>query len=397
MGKKAVISLIAAVSLYAMISPPAYAFNDPEAEPSGELKGVQQRRVELKKDLLLKEAQIGELDQKEQTETNELKKLDDEIALMNEKIRNTEEIIKLTHKVVADMEKEIAKLSERIEKRDIIIKNRLRSLQAQGGGLFYLDLLMGARSFSEFVDFATAVTTIIEADKEILRDHYEDQQLKIQQEEELHKKLTAYDQDLKDLESLKSELQQKMEEKQLLVQSLQKDKAQFESELMDMYEVYVNLTSQEIAILKESQTANIFIPNMKKGEMFILPTTGVLTSGFGPRWGTQHYGLDIADASEHTKVYAAAAGTVIRSYYSKGYGNCVMITHRINGKTYTTVYAHLESSVVETGQRVEQGQMIGYMGNTGFSTGKHLHFEIHEGPWNKEMSYSVDPRLYVEI
>ncbi|MED4360541.1 M23 family metallopeptidase, partial [Geobacillus stearothermophilus] len=66
-----------------------------------------------------------------------------------------------------------------------------------------------------------------------------------------------------------------------------------------------------------------------------------------------------------------------RSYYSSSYGNVIFVSHVINGQTYTTVYAHLEARLVGEGQHVRKGQVIGYMGNTGNSTGPHLHFELH--------------------
>nr|WP_286182816.1 M23 family metallopeptidase [Bacillus sp. ISL-55] len=127
-----------------------------------------------------------------------------------------------------------------------------------------------------------------------------------------------------------------------------------------------------------------------------MPTKGELTSGYGPRWGRLHAGIDIADESAETEVVAAASGTIIRSYYSATYGNCVLITHKIGDRTFTTLYAHLEKSTVTTGQAVKKGELLGYMGNTGDSRGKHLHFEIHAGQWNYEKSNSVDPLLYVK-
>ena len=81
-------------------------------------------------------------------------------------------------------------------------------------------------------------------------------------------------------------------------------------------------------------------------------------------------------------IVAAADGVVNRSYMSSSYGNAIMISHSINGQTYTTVYAHLSSRSVGNMQTVSKGQVIGYMGNTGDSFGQHLHFELHRGEWN---------------
>ncbi|PAF39352.1 hypothetical protein CHH58_01480 [Terribacillus saccharophilus] len=128
---------------------------------------------------------------------------------------------------------------------------------------------------------------------------------------------------------------------------------------------------------------------------FITPAPGSITSGFGPRWGTFHYGIDIAKRGSNVPIWAAASGTVSQAYYSSSYGNVIFVSHSIDGKTYTTVYAHLTSMQVSAGQRVSQGQQIGTMGNTGMSQGQHLHFELHTGPWNGSKSNAVNPIPYL--
>ncbi|PAE16540.1 hypothetical protein CHH91_07715 [Virgibacillus sp. 7505] len=128
---------------------------------------------------------------------------------------------------------------------------------------------------------------------------------------------------------------------------------------------------------------------------FITPAPGSITSGFGPRWGTFHYGIDIAKRGSNVPIWAAASGTVSQAYYSSSYGNVIFVSHSIDGKTYTTVYAHLTSMKVSAGQRVSQGQQIGTMGNTGMSQGQHLHFELHTGAWNGSKSNAVNPIPYL--
>ncbi|MGD6856642.1 M23 family metallopeptidase [Bacillus infantis] len=122
----------------------------------------------------------------------------------------------------------------------------------------------------------------------------------------------------------------------------------------------------------------------------------VVSSTFGPRWGTTHYGIDLAKNGT-VEIVAAAGGTVSKSYYSTTYGNCVIVRHSINGKTYETLYAHMSSRSVSLGQTVSKGQQLGYMGNTGKSEGQHLHFEIHDGLWNGDKSNAVDPSLYINF
>ncbi|HEY6730197.1 MAG TPA: peptidoglycan DD-metalloendopeptidase family protein [Solirubrobacterales bacterium] len=108
---------------------------------------------------------------------------------------------------------------------------------------------------------------------------------------------------------------------------------------------------------------------------FIWPIEGTLTSGFGYRWGRMHEGIDIA-AAEGTPIRAAADGTVIlmqSEYESGGYGNYTCIDH---GGGLSTCYAHQSSFATSTGASVSQGDLIGYVGNTGHSYGAHLHFEV---------------------
>ncbi|WP_339386043.1 peptidoglycan DD-metalloendopeptidase family protein [Calothrix rhizosoleniae] len=111
----------------------------------------------------------------------------------------------------------------------------------------------------------------------------------------------------------------------------------------------------------------------KSSAAFIWPAKGVLTSGYGWRWGRMHKGIDIAN-STGTPIYAAADGVVTKASWNRGgYGKLVEMRHR-NGTI--TRYAHNSKILVKAGQQVSQGKTIALMGSTGFSTGPHLHFEI---------------------
>lgn len=113
--------------------------------------------------------------------------------------------------------------------------------------------------------------------------------------------------------------------------------------------------------------------NPKSSAPFIWPAKGVLTSGYGWRWGRMHKGIDIAN-STGTPIYAAADGVVTKSSWNRGgYGKLVEIRHN-NGTV--TRYAHNSKLLVKVGQQVRQGKTIALMGSTGFSTGPHTHFEI---------------------
>ena len=106
----------------------------------------------------------------------------------------------------------------------------------------------------------------------------------------------------------------------------------------------------------------------------IWPSDGVVTSRFGWRWGGSdwHPGIDIASHTG-TPIVATADGVVVSSGWNGGYGRQVTINH---GYGITTLYAHNSENVVSVGQKVKKGQLIAYMGNTGFSTGPHVHYEV---------------------
>lgn len=106
----------------------------------------------------------------------------------------------------------------------------------------------------------------------------------------------------------------------------------------------------------------------------VIPAEGTFTSGFGPRWGAFHAGIDIAN-NNGTPILAATDGTVVDSGPAQGYGNWIRI---MSDDGVMTVYGHMDTLDVQEGDRVAAGQKIAGMGNLGFSTGTHLHFEVHE-------------------
>ncbi|MBF8435909.1 M23 family metallopeptidase [Halanaerobiaceae bacterium Z-7014] len=129
-----------------------------------------------------------------------------------------------------------------------------------------------------------------------------------------------------------------------------------------------------------SQGKNIILPGAEPefgyqdrlNQMFVRPVEGRISSPFGPRWGSHHDGKDYA-VPIGTPVKAAGGGRVVYVGWSSGYGNTVILQHQ---EGMRTLYAHLNSFNVSSGQRVNRGQVIARSGNTGRSTGPHLHFEV---------------------
>ncbi|MFN4215043.1 murein hydrolase activator EnvC family protein [Exiguobacterium sp.] len=133
---------------------------------------------------------------------------------------------------------------------------------------------------------------------------------------------------------------------------------------------------------------------------FLRPVSGYVSSRFGPRANPltgapeSHRGIDIVNATG-TPIVAAAPGIVVKAAPATGYGNVVFVSHVLGGQVWTTVYGHLDSITVAPGQTLSAGQTVGTLGNTGWSTGPHLHFELHRGEWAPGQPNAVDPGPYI--
>ncbi|WDH75763.1 peptidoglycan DD-metalloendopeptidase family protein [Exiguobacterium marinum] len=187
-----------------------------------------------------------------------------------------------------------------------------------------------------------------------------------------------------DAEEAHHVLVEKKEQVNETLKQLKEEQLQIEATRQDVKTSYDEKSKQY-----KQQTNQL--SNLKKQyeamapDRFLMPAEGRLSQGFGAASGqfgyTFHNGLDIA-AKTGTPIYAAEAGTVTKVSSSGPYGNHIQIEHNVDGQKWTTVYAHMHKVDVKKGQTVRQGEPIGQLGNTGNSSGSHLHFEIHKGDYN---------------
>jgi murein DD-endopeptidase MepM/ murein hydrolase activator NlpD len=174
-------------------------------------------------------------------------------------------------------------------------------------------------------------------------------------------------------------------DKQGLLADVQGDRRAAEQNLADLEAAAAALTAQiNAAGSSGGGSAGGSTGGGGSSSGLIWPVSGVITSTYGPRWGSFHYGIDIA-APAGTPIRAAAAGRVIVAGWMGGYGNLVVIDH---GNGLATAYAHM-SSIWIGGGSVSQGQGIGAVGCTGSCTGNHLHFEVRVN------GSAVDPMGYL--
>ncbi|TYS63731.1 peptidoglycan DD-metalloendopeptidase family protein [Bacillus infantis] len=384
------------------------------------------------------DSEINRLQGEQDQVSKEIERLSLSISDTETKIKEKTEQIAATKEEIEKLKAEIVVITDRINKRNEMLKDRARSFQENGGMVSYLDVLMGAQNFSDFIDRVGAVATIVEADQDILREHEADKKLLEETQAKVESELSSLEKMRTDLESMKKQLNAQKAEKNKLMASLKNQEEHKHAEKLNLEEENELLAAQEAAIKqaielekkhqaelarqaelerqrraaaaaaakKNSSSGSISsssssnsggggggpvssAPSISGGN-FTKPAAGVVTSGLGQRWGTFHAGVDIAKSGT-VPIVAAADGVVIRSYFSSSYGNAVFIAHSIDGQVYTTVYAHMSSRSIGTGATVSKGQQIGIMGNTGDSQGQHLHFELHRGPWNASKSNAINP------
>ncbi|WML46041.1 peptidoglycan DD-metalloendopeptidase family protein [Neobacillus sp. PS3-40] len=348
----------------------------------------------------------------------EMKRIDLSIGDTNSKIREKEVKVSETKMQITKLQAEVKVIQERITKRNELLKDRVRNYQENGGMVNYIDVLMGSSSFSDFIDRANAVATIMEADQDILKQAEADK-LELETKQALvQKELVSLQGMLNDLVKMKQKLNFQKAEKDQLLGTLQAQEKKVQEDKMSLQEEEKILADQEAAIqkaikLEQAHQAELArqraaeaaahaahgggnggsadqAPDVSSGN-FTRPAAGYISSGFGGRWGEFHYGVDIASHGSNVPIVAAADGVVIRSYYSSSYGNCIFLASSIDGQIYTTVYAHMETRLVGSGATVSKGQQIGIMGSTGESTGQHLHFELHRGPWTQDKRFAINP------
>jgi murein DD-endopeptidase MepM/ murein hydrolase activator NlpD len=143
--------------------------------------------------------------------------------------------------------------------------------------------------------------------------------------------------------------------------------------------------SASLAAKIQAAQSHSSVQRSVSGAGLIWPVNAPITSPFGWRWGRMHEGIDLG-AAYGTPIAAAAAGTVIYAGWLGGYGNLTVIDH---GGGLATAYGHQSRIAVGVGEQVAQGQIIGYVGSTGHSTGPHLHFEVRVN------GQAVDPLGYL--
>lgn len=410
------------------------AFANTLNDLKNEHKQLEQKKNSIDSTIKETEGKIGQNVSKIGQIMAQIKELDTKIINTEAEISEVLNQIKLTTTEIEKLRASIKELERKIEERDILLKERIRAVQVSGGSVSYLDVLLGANSFIDFIDRFSAVNTLMEADRTILKEQANDKEQLEEQQASLEKKLQQQEDSKNELLSLKASLDSQKASKGDLVDQLEVEQAKLHEEkevLETEYDEILNLSqeTQNKIVAEQKRIAEIArkaaaekkrkeeeerkrqqaasggsstaIPNVSAGS-WTRPASGRFTSGYGSRTHPihgvvkTHYGIDIAN-STGTPIVSAADGVISYAAPLSTYGNVIMVTHSIDGKIFTSLYAHLSSIKVSVGQVVSKGQIIGAMGTTGNSTGSHLHFEIHLGNWEGMAKNSVNPLRYISL
>lgn len=270
---------------------------------------------------------------------------------------------------------------------DELLKRRLVDIY-EYGDLSYVDALIAARSFSEFVERWEDLRLLIAANQRAVRARKAAEARVASIEAELEGTRLQLQQQEQAQDEARSQLGSLADERRNLVTLAGMRRRSVATEVAEMEDLSAAeeasleglILERERELESQQRAAGIAGGGDHSGAAgtFSWPVTGAITSPFGwrsnPFGGAPefHQGLDIA-APTGTTVTAAAGGTVIMAQWYGGYGNYILIDH---GGGYSTGYGHLSAIYVTTGQSVQRGQAIGAVGSTGQSTGPHLHFEV---------------------
>ena len=282
-----------------------------------------------------------------------LDKVQSDIYENTELLNKTEKELKVKNK----------KLAKRV--RDIYIN----------GQISYVDVLFGAKDFSDFLTRMDILKRIIKHDYDLIMKVKADREIVMNTKAKLEKDKADVELLVADAEIKQINMLDKKQAQQVLL-----DKAEYDRDVSQQAYEEIMAASQEITrMIQRSQMVGGSYVAGGSGAM-IWPLNGPITSEFGwrthPIFGTQRYhsGLDIG-GDYGLPIAAAASGTVIHAGWISGYGYTVIIDH---GGGITTLYGHNESLLVGEGESVSQGQTRALCGSTGNSTGPHCHFEVRE-------------------
>ena len=358
--KKIVLTLTTIFTvLMLMVSIPLYTFAVSQSDKNALHNKINNAKSELKN------IQNSQRDAKSELENLTIQVMDAENELDSLKAELSE-----LESSIETKESEITEKQAEIKRKEKLLQERIVALY-EAGDSTYLDVLLGSDSLLDFLSKYEIVQQIVDADTALITDLDNDKKALENEKAELETS-KAKVKELKDQQEIKSnELKILKKNKQSEVDKLSDEEKSKQSEI-DKYNTAMEEVNRQLSEIGKDAQERLDRDGVKFDGSFIWPCNNkYVTSRMKWRWGRWHKGVDIGASYEN--VYASASGYAYNATNPGGYGTYIMIFH---GDGYATLYGHLNSSHIRNGQYVSQGQVIATSGNSGGSTGAHLHFEI---------------------
>lgn len=374
---------------------------------------ISSQKNELNQKIQETKDNLNEVNSQKEESQNKVNDLASQIDSYETQINSLKSEIETKTNEVNELQKKLDELEAEREKNQSLLDERLVTLY-EAGEVSYLDMLLSSTDLTEFISSYYMIETLTAADKELIQNLENDKQEIADTQEKVNASLDEIETKKSELETVQQQLSEAKNEEQTKVDELTEQSHDLEIDVEEyekkMKELDAKEKAQEAALQKKYEEAkkkaeqeNSSSSSSSSGSSsnsggsvssqgFIRPVkTGSITATMYYSSGKYHGAVDFG-VSVGTPVYAAADGIVVTSTWggSDSYGYYIKIKH-YNG--LYTLYAHASSLVVSVGQEVKQGQLIMYSGNTGNSTGPHLHFEVRVSPGG--YSNRVNPLNYL--
>jgi len=393
-------ALLAAVMLVSVIPAPAQAANKSSSAIQSELNVLKDENKVIQQEINAIQGQYDANASEIQALVNKKNAIDQEISLLSAQVRNLNDQITAYSQLIADAQDELEIAQFTLNGLNEKHKLRIRAMEEEGT-VSYWEVIFEANSFTDMLDRINMMQEIAASDQSRL----EEMRQAAAEVQAAQRDMTLGKAELEASSAALEESQAAMEIKRTesddILRELAKKQDEFQI-MLDESEALQDALMRDIAA-KEKELANAKYEEKLAAQAaaggapasnatWLTPVSGyTLTSPFGMRVhpvtgvNKMHNGIDMACA-QGTPIYATRAGTVTTaSYQAGGAGYYVSINH-LDG--FSSIYMHMTHYVVSAGQSVSQGQLIGYVGSTGISTGPHLHFGIsYAGSYVNPLAY----------
>ena len=321
---------------------------------------------------------------------NDIALIENQQALLELDLQATEAEIQAKELEIVILQEAIKEQEARISYQRDILEEMVFALNKKDG-VGFIEVLFGANDFNELFSAVEDLQSVSEDMNTALEETKQTRQRlsenKLQQEDSLDQLVVLES----ELEMQSVQLEQSANAKEFLIAEAEDSESEYRVFLTEVRQEQAAISQRIVQLQQELEGKISSLDELGDATIFTWPTRGIITALFHDpsypfRHLFEHGGLDIA-VPTGTPIQAAAPGYVAWARTGRSYGNYVMIIHA-NG--YATLYAHLSSMNVTTDQFVSRGQVIGYSGSTGLSTGPHLHFEIRAD------GIPTDPLLYLQ-